>query len=102
MVLKPLQKTPVFAIVMVFLRQGFVRLFVNKNSMAKKLYEVLSPDGFPITCEPFKTKKAALEYIPRWCERYQSQGYYSTARRDQIPLADLPACLRLVSFTDWF
>jgi len=67
--------------------------------MAKKLYDVLSPDGFPITCEPFKTKKAALEYVPRWCERYQQQGYYSTARRDQIPLHELPDYLRLVAFT---
>jgi len=71
-----------------------------KKSMAKKLYEVLSPDGFPITCEPFKTKKAALEYVPRWCERYQQQGYYSTARREQISLHELPDYLRLVAFTE--
>jgi len=68
--------------------------------MAKKLYNVLSPDGFPITFEPFKTKKAALEFVPHWCQRYQQQGYYSTARRDQIPLHELPDYLRLVSFVE--
>ncbi len=68
--------------------------------MAKKFYNVLSPDGFPITCEPFKTKNAALEYVPRWCQRYQQQGYYSTMRRDQIPLHELPDHLRLVSFAE--
>ena len=68
--------------------------------MAKKFYNVISPDGFPITCEPFKTKKAALEYVPRWCERFQHQGYYSTARREHIPLPELPDYLRLVSFTE--
>ena len=66
--------------------------------MAKKMFDVLSPDGFPITCEPFKTKKAALKFIPQWCERYQQQGYYSTTNRDQIPLNELPDYLRLVSF----
>jgi hypothetical protein len=69
--------------------------------MAKKMfYDVLSPDGFPITCEPFKSKKAALEYVPRWCQRYQQQGYYSTMRRDQISLEDLPDRLRLVTVTE--
>jgi hypothetical protein len=68
--------------------------------MAKKFYNVLSPDGFPITCEPFKTKKAAVAYIPQWCQRYQQQGYYSTMRRNQISLAELPDHLRLVSFAE--
>lgn len=61
-----------------------------------KKYHVLSPDGFPITHEPFKSKTAAREYIPRWCERFQAQGYYSTASRDQIALADLPDYLEIV------
>ena len=68
--------------------------------MPLKLYDVISPDGFPITCEPFKSKAAAREYIPHWCQRFQAQGYYSTARRDQIALEDLPGCLRLVPVTE--
>jgi hypothetical protein len=64
--------------------------------MAKKFYDVLSPDGFPITCEPFKTKKAARAAIPAWCARFERQGYYSTSNRERIPLPELPHCLRLV------
>jgi len=61
-----------------------------------KKYDVLSPDGFPITHEPFKSKQAALDYIPRWCARYEQQGYYSTAQREHIPLEMLPGCLEIV------
>jgi len=68
--------------------------------MAKKLWNVISPDGFPITCEPFKTKKSALAYVPRWCERYQQQGYYSRTGGPRIPLNELTDWLRLVSFVD--
>jgi hypothetical protein len=68
--------------------------------MTKTMYDVISPDGFPITCEPFKSEKEALEYVPRWCQRYQQQGYYSTSRREKIPLADLPDYLSLVPVTE--
>jgi hypothetical protein len=59
-------------------------------------FDVLSPDGFPITHEPFASEEAAREYIPRWIERYQQQGYYSTARRERIALEDLPLCLKII------
>lgn len=68
--------------------------------MTKTMYDVISPDGFPITCEPFKSEKEALEYVPRWCQRYQQQDYYSTSRREKIPLADLPDYLSLVPVTE--
>jgi hypothetical protein len=64
--------------------------------MAKKLYDVLSPDGFPITCESFPSKKAALAAVPLWCSRFERQGYYSTSNREQIPLDELPRCLEIV------
>jgi hypothetical protein len=64
--------------------------------MAQKFYDVISPDGFPITCEPFKSKKEALNYIPGWCERFRQQGYYSTASRDHIALEDLPDYLEII------
>lgn len=66
--------------------------------MAKKYYNVISPDGFPITCEPFTSRKAALKYTPQWIKRYEQQGYYSTASREKILLEDLPENLVLESF----
>lgn len=58
-------------------------------------YHVISPDGFPITHEPFVSIEEALAYIPEWCKRYEAQGYYSAVGR-RIPLEDLPDHLRLV------
>ena len=64
--------------------------------MAKK-YDVISPDGFPITFEPFESRRAAQEFIPKWCQRYEVQGYYSTSQWKHIPLEDLPNRLTIVS-----
>lgn len=61
-----------------------------------KFYDVISPDGFPIACEPFKSKKAALKAIPLWCARFERQGYYSTSNRERISLAELPYTLSIV------
>ena len=61
-----------------------------------KQYDVISPDGFPITCEPFNTEKEARDYVPRWCQRYAHQGYYLTSRWEKIPLDDLPNYLSMV------
>ena len=60
-------------------------------------FNVLSPDGFPITPEPFSSEKAARDFIPEWCKRFEHQGYYSTADREQIPLKELPDHLQVVS-----
>jgi hypothetical protein len=68
--------------------------------MAKK-YDVISPDGFPITCRPFPSKKAAVTAIPLWCARFKEQGYYSTSNRKQIPLSDLPFELSIVPEVEW-
>lgn len=59
-------------------------------------YNVISPDGFPMTCEPFASKQAAPDAVPVLCKRYEHQGYYSTARWDRIPIEELPAWLRIV------
>lgn len=64
--------------------------------MLIKKYHVLSPDGFPITHEPFASERAAMKYIPQWCEQYQRQGYYSTSGRGRIALEELPDFLRIV------
>ena len=60
-------------------------------------FNVLSPDGFPISREPFKSQQEAEEAIPKWCERYEQQGYYSTSSRERIPVAELPQHLEIVS-----
>jgi len=40
-------------------------------------FNVLSPDGFPISPEPFDSLKAARKYVRQWVEGYRQQGYYS-------------------------
>ena len=67
--------------------------------MTKIMYDVLSPDGFPISLATFKTKRAAVKYALHWCKRYEQQGYYSTSRWEKIPLEDLPENLDLVPVT---
>jgi len=57
--------------------------------MKRKTILVLSPDGLPIHMQPFRTAKAAAEFIAEWLKRYEIQGYYSTACGERIPLADL-------------
>ena len=58
--------------------------------MTKTMYDVISPDGIPISCEPFNTEKEAVKYALQWCKRFERQGYYSTSGWEKIPLADLP------------
>jgi hypothetical protein len=60
------------------------------------MYHVISPDGLPISCEPFASEQEALNAIPVWCERFKQQGYYSTSERQKIPLAALPDYLEVV------
>lgn len=60
-------------------------------------FNVLSPDGFPISAEPFNSQKEAEAAIPKWCERYQEQGHYTTAERERIPVGELPQHLEIVS-----
>jgi hypothetical protein len=64
--------------------------------METQKWNVLSPDGFPITPEPFASEQAARDFIPRWCSRYEEQGYYS-AVGGRIPLDELPDELRIVA-----
>jgi len=59
------------------------------------MYNVISPDGFSITPEPFASEQAARDFIPLWCKRYEHQGFYS-AVGGRIPLSELPDELRIV------
>ena len=58
-------------------------------------YLVLSPDGLPVTDEPFSNKKAAEDFIPLYCQRFTEQGYYA-AIYSRIPLNELPDYLSVV------
>lgn len=62
----------------------------------KSKYHVISPDGIPLTPEPFGSRKEAQEFIPKWCERFKAQGYYA-AVRERIHLDDLVDRLAIVS-----
>jgi hypothetical protein len=64
-----------------------------------KVFNVISPDGIPITPQPFSSFKAAEKYIPRWVRRYECQGYYATAGGERIPLADLSSRVVIVEET---
>jgi hypothetical protein len=59
-------------------------------------FNVLSPDGFPISAKPFNSQKEAEAAIPEWCERYEEQGHYTTADRERIPVKELPNHVKVV------
>jgi hypothetical protein len=61
------------------------------------LYTVLSPDGLPLTPDPFTSPAQARAFIRRWCRSYRQQGYYSSVDTGRIPLDILPRCLEIVA-----
>jgi len=58
-------------------------------------YHVLSPDGLPITPEPFGSLEEAARYIPTWFEMFQHQGFYA-AVGNRIPLDEVTYHLSFV------
>jgi hypothetical protein len=64
------------------------------------MYNVISPDGFPISCEPFTTRRKAIAAIPAWTKRFEKQGYYLTARWEKIPLKYLRQELSIVAVSE--
>ena len=61
------------------------------------IYDVLSPDGISITPDTLYPDRAAAESaIQEWVKRYEWQGFYSTVRRERIPLNELPGRCRIV------
>lgn len=65
--------------------------------MAKKRFNVLSPDGFPIHYEnTYTSKKEALKAAKEWAEGYKRQGYYSSVRYGRIDLMDILDYCQLV------
>ena len=62
-------------------------------------YDVLSPDGIPISpLPPFKTKKSALEYYENWKERFKNQGYYLDKNRRKLTLDTLDNNCFLITY----
>ena len=65
--------------------------------MAKKRFNVLSPDGFPIHYEnTYTSKKEAIKAVKEWAEGYKRQGYYSSVRYGRIDLMDILDYCQLV------
>lgn len=58
--------------------------------MAKKKYDVLSPDGFSINfSDTYTSKKAAIKAAENWADAYKRQGYYSSVKYGRIPIEDI-------------
>jgi len=56
------------------------------------MYQVFSPDGFPIERDAqYATRADATKALRRFISRYTLQGYYSTSNRERIALADIPS-----------
>jgi hypothetical protein len=65
--------------------------------MARKKYDVLSPDGFSISRdETYTSKKKAIEAFNLWKQRYEVQGYYSSTNYGRIHLSDLQDYCQLI------
>jgi hypothetical protein len=65
--------------------------------MAKKKYDVLSPDGFSIHfSNTYTSRKAAIAAATQWVEGYKRQGYYSSSRHGRIAIEDLLNYCKLI------
>ena len=65
--------------------------------MARKKYDVLSPDGFSISAvDTYTSEKKAREAAEKWVKNYERQGYYSSVRYGRIPLNEVLDYCRLI------
>jgi hypothetical protein len=58
-------------------------------------FTIEGPDGIPLHPEAYPDLQAAIEAAAAFPLRYAHQGYYKTARMEQLDLAVLPKCLTL-------
>jgi hypothetical protein len=64
--------------------------------MAKKKFDVLSPDGFSIhMSDTYNSVKDAKKALKEWKKRFEHQGYYSS-NRGRIHLDDLEDFCRII------
>lgn len=61
----------------------------------KLIYNIESPDGFPISYEWFDTPEEAWKFYFEWKKGFERQGYYS-ANRARIPLNSLDENVELM------
>lgn len=62
----------------------------------KTMYNVLSPDGFPIhQTKQYSTIMEAENALFDWIKRFEKQGYYSY-NFEKIPLQDLDRYCRII------
>jgi hypothetical protein len=65
--------------------------------MARKTYDILSPDGFSISAtETYTSKKQAIKAFDEWKKRYEIQGYYSSTKYGRIHLSELQNYCQLI------
>ena len=62
-----------------------------------KVYNILSPDGFTIRIEDFKTPEEAQNYAVEWKQKFRDQGYYSS-NRGKILFDDILDHCRPISY----
>ena len=64
-----------------------------------KGYDIYTPDGFGMYMDKiYSTPEKAEEAFLVWIKRYEKQGYYSTSKREQIPLTELRSNCNLIDF----
>jgi len=62
-------------------------------------YDIYTPDGFGMYMDKiYSTPEKAENAFQVWIKRYEKQGYYSTAKREQILLDQLRSHCKLVKF----
>lgn len=61
----------------------------------KVIYNIESPDGFPISYDWFDTPEAAWNFYHEWKKGFEYQGYYS-ANHARIPLNSLDENVELM------
>jgi hypothetical protein len=61
------------------------------------MFDVLSPDGISITPdEVYATLEDARAAAEAFAKRFVWQGFYATAARERIPLADIVGRCRVI------
>lgn len=64
-----------------------------------KPFRIISPDGIDINIEGgFDTWQEAIKFFNAWKNRYEQQGYYSSAKHGRIDLRDLPDFCEWIGF----
>jgi hypothetical protein len=64
-----------------------------------KGYDINSPDGIGMFMDRvYSSPEKAENDFQVWIKRFEKQGYYSTAKREQIPLDELRNHCKLVNF----